>query len=74
LVAAGAVLAAFPMEILGVLLVVVALELARAAFKPVSDAQSLAVVVAVGVVGLLVNVGVAFALGTVTFWVLSRRS
>ena len=74
LVAAGAVLAAFPMAILGVLLVVVALELARAAFKPVSDAQSLAVVVAVGVVGLLVNVGVAFTLGTVVFWVLSRRS
>ncbi|WP_226480406.1 putative sulfate/molybdate transporter [Natrinema amylolyticum] len=74
LVAAGAVLAAFPMAILGVLLVVVALELARAAFAPVDDRRSLALVAAVGVVGLAGNVGVAFVLGTVAFWLLSRRS
>ncbi|WP_222917162.1 putative sulfate/molybdate transporter [Natrinema sp. SYSU A 869] len=74
LVAAGAVLTAFPMAILGVLLVVVALELARAAFAPVDDRRSLALVAAVGVVGLLGNVGVAFVLGTVAFWLLSRRS
>ena len=70
--AAGSGLAAFPMAILGVLLVVVALELGRAAFAPVSDARSLALVVTVGVVGLVGNVGVAFVLGTVAFWALTR--
>lgn len=74
LVAAGAVLAAFPTAILGVLLVVVALELGRAAFAPVDDRRSLAVVAAVGVVGLAGNVGVAFVLGTVAFWLLSRSA
>ncbi|GAB7019442.1 putative sulfate/molybdate transporter [Halostagnicola bangensis] len=73
LVAAGALLAAFPMALLGVLLVVVALELGRAAFDPVDTRQSLALVVGVGAVGLLVNVGVAFVLGTVVFWALARR-
>ncbi len=74
LVATGALLAAFPTAVLGVLLVVVALELARAAFDPVSDARSLALVVAVGIVGLAVNVGVAFVLGAVAFWLASRRA
>ncbi|WP_226039247.1 putative sulfate/molybdate transporter [Natrinema sp. DC36] len=74
LVAAGAVLAAFPMAILGVLLVVVALELARAAFAPVDDLRALALVAGVGVVGLVGNVGIAFVLGTVAFWLLSRQS
>ncbi|AHG00360.1 sulfate transporter [Halostagnicola larsenii XH-48] len=73
LVAAGAVLAAFPLALLGVLLVVIALELGRAAFDPVDTHQSLAVVVGVGAVGLLVNVGVAFVLGTVVFLVLENR-
>ena len=72
LVATGALLAAFPMAVLGVLLLVVSLELARAAFDPVSDRRSLAVVLGVGAVGLLVNVGVAFALGAVLFWALTR--
>ncbi|MDS0475306.1 putative sulfate/molybdate transporter [Natrinema sp. 1APR25-10V2] len=74
LVATGALLAAFPTAVLGVLLVVVALELARAAFDPVSDARSLALVAAVGVVGLAVNVGVAFVFGAVAFWLASRRA
>jgi hypothetical protein len=74
LIATGAVLAAFPTAILGVLLVVVALQLARAAFAPVDDARSLALVAAVGVVGLAGNVGVAFALGSVAYWLLARRS
>ncbi|QLK27396.1 putative sulfate/molybdate transporter [Natrinema zhouii] len=74
LVAAGALLAAFPMAILGVLLVVVALELARAAFAPVDDLRALALVAGVGVVGLAGNIGVAFVLGTVAFWLLSRKS
>ncbi|ELY65774.1 putative sulfate/molybdate transporter [Natronococcus jeotgali] len=72
LVAAGAVLAAFPLALLGVLLVVVALELGRAAFVPVEDGRALALVVGVGIVGLAVNVGVAFVLGTVVFRLLSR--
>ncbi|WP_265108640.1 putative sulfate/molybdate transporter [Halosolutus halophilus] len=72
LVAAGALLAAFPLALLGVLLVVVALELGRAAFDPVSDAQSIALVAGVGLVGVVVNVGVAFGLGAVAFWLLDR--
>ncbi|TYL38226.1 sulfate transporter [Natronococcus pandeyae] len=72
LVAAGALLAAFPLALLGVLLVVVALELGRAAFEPVTDGRSLALVVGVGVVGLAINVGVAFVLGAVAFWGVSR--
>ncbi|WP_436345220.1 putative sulfate/molybdate transporter [Natronorubrum sp. FCH18a] len=72
-VATGALLAAFPLAVLGVLLVVVALELARAAFEPVTGHRSLTVVVGVGAVGLAVNVGVAFALGAAVFWVLSGR-
>ncbi|EMA35472.1 putative sulfate/molybdate transporter [Halobiforma nitratireducens] len=72
LVTAGALLAAFPVALLGVLLVVVALELGRAAFAPVSDGRSLALVIGVGVLGLAVNVGLAFVLGAVAFWWLSR--
>ncbi|WP_408957358.1 putative sulfate/molybdate transporter [Natrinema sp. 74] len=72
-VATGALLAAFPTAVLGVLLVVVALALATAAFEPVSDARSVALVVAVGIVGLAVNVGVAFVLGAGASWLASRR-
>ncbi|WP_339102530.1 putative sulfate/molybdate transporter [Haloterrigena salinisoli] len=72
LVATGALLAAFPLAVLGVLLVVVSLELARAAFEPVSGRRSLAFVLGVGVAGLAVNVGVAFVLGGVLFWALSE--
>ncbi|ELZ19392.1 sulfate transporter [Haloterrigena salina JCM 13891] len=72
LVATGALLAAFPFAVLGVLLVVVSLELARAAFEPVSGRRSLAFVLGVGAVGLFVNVGVAFVLGAGLFWALAR--
>ncbi|SIS12707.1 putative sulfate/molybdate transporter [Natronorubrum thiooxidans] len=72
LVATGALLAAFPLSLLGVLLVVVALELARAAVSPIDGHRALAVVVGVGVVGLAINVGVAFVLGTGAFWLASR--
>ncbi|OLZ39896.1 sulfate transporter [Natrinema saccharevitans] len=74
LVAAGAVLAAFPMALLGVLLVVVGGQLARAALEPVSGRRSLALVAGVGAVGAVVNVGVAFVAGAVVFWLDSRRS
>ncbi|WP_254765818.1 putative sulfate/molybdate transporter [Salinilacihabitans rarus] len=73
LVAAGAVLAAFPLAILGVLLAVVALELGRTALGAVSDARSLAVVVGVGLVGLVGNVGVAFVLGAVAHRLLATE-
>ncbi|OIB58304.1 putative sulfate/molybdate transporter [Natrialba sp. SSL1] len=74
LVATGALLAAFPVALLGVLLVVVGVELGRAAFDPIpfTDRRALALVVGVGVVGLVVNVGVAFVLGAVVFWLLSE--
>ena len=72
LVAAGALLAAFPTAVLGALLVVVAIELGRAAFEPVADPRALALVVGVGIVGLAANVGVAFVLGAVAFWLVDR--
>ncbi len=68
LVATGALLAAFPLALLGVLLAVVALELGRAALEPVDGLRAFALVAAVGLVGLLVNVGVAFVLGAVVYW------
>ncbi|ADB61909.1 sulphate transporter [Haloterrigena turkmenica DSM 5511] len=71
LVATGALLAAFPLAVLGVLLVVVSLELARAAFEPVSGRRSLAFVLGVGAIGLFINVGVAFVLGAGLFWALA---
>ena len=60
---------AFPMAVLGVLLVVVALQLARSA----TETTSLSLTVAVGVTGLLVNVGVAFVVGVVAHQLLARR-
>ncbi|MFB6081125.1 MAG: molybdate transporter family protein [Haloferacaceae archaeon] len=50
---------AFPTAVLGVLLGLVALQLAATARR----SEALALTVAVGLVGLLVNVGVAFVLG-----------
>jgi hypothetical protein len=73
------VVAAFPTPLLGVLLGVVALGLARTALDvgPVDpdegrDRGALAVTVAVGVVGLAWNVGAAFLLGLVAGRVRSR--
>ncbi|WP_073307614.1 putative sulfate/molybdate transporter [Halobaculum gomorrense] len=56
------VVAAFPMAVLGVLLVVVAVHLARRAVD-VGGRRALALVGVVGVVGLLWNVGAAFLVG-----------
>ena len=72
LVATGALLAAFPLALLGVLLVLVAFELGRAALAPIDTLSAFAVVVAIGLVGLLGNVGLAFVLGTVAYWLLDR--
>ena len=56
------VVAAFPMPVLGVVLAVVAVHLGRRAVD-VEGRRALALVVAVGVVGLAWNVGAAFLLG-----------
>jgi MFS superfamily sulfate permease-like transporter len=66
---AGVVLA-FPTAMLGVLLALVALQLGRTAAK--TDAPVLTV--AVGAVGLLWNVGAAFALGAAAWLLWSRRA
>ncbi|GAB3020319.1 putative sulfate/molybdate transporter [Natronobiforma cellulositropha] len=73
LVAVGALLAAFPMALLGVLLAVVGVELARAALAPIGTRAGFAAVVGVGLLGLVVNVGVAFLLGALAWWLLERR-
>jgi hypothetical protein len=64
------VVVAFPTAVLGVLLVVVAFQLGESA----RQTASLPVTVGVGVVGLLVNVGVAFVLGAGVNWYLDRRA
>jgi len=69
LVAAGALLSAFPMALLGVLLALVALQLGRAAAA--TDRRRLTALV--GVVGLLANVGVAFVVGAALHLALARR-
>ena len=60
----ASVVAAFPMAVLGVLLVVVAVHLGRRAVD-VEGRGALALVVTVGAVGLAWNVGAAFLLGVV---------
>jgi hypothetical protein len=62
------VVAAFPMALLGVLLVLVAVHLGRTAL----DTDRLALTVGVGLVGLLVNVGLAFVLGALAYLALER--
>ncbi|WP_121820661.1 putative sulfate/molybdate transporter [Halostella salina] len=59
LVAGGGLVMAFPTALLGVLLVVVAAQLGRAA----AATEDYRLTAAVGVAGLLVNVGVAFVAG-----------
>ena len=73
LVAGAALLAAFPLALLGVLLAVIAIELGRAALGPLETPKGVALVVAVALVGLLVNVGLAFVGGALAFWLLERR-
>lgn len=60
--------ARFPLAVLGVVLVLVALQLGKTA----SNSDDLVLTVTVGVVGVLVDVGVAFVLGTVLALVLDR--
>lgn len=70
--AVGALLAAFPLALLGVLLAIVGVELGRAALTPLSDSLDIATAVGIAVLGLLVNVGVAFAAGVLVWLVLAR--
>ncbi|MFB6195436.1 MAG: putative sulfate/molybdate transporter [Haloplanus sp.] len=60
--------AAFPMAVLGIVLVLVALELGRAG----ADTDDPLLTGVVGVLALLTNVGVAFAVGVVGYQVLPR--
>ncbi len=62
------VLLAFPMAMLGVLLVLVGVELARTALS----GENRLLVVAVGVLGVVVNVGAAFVAGAVAAWTLRK--
>ncbi|WP_224267915.1 putative sulfate/molybdate transporter [Haloprofundus salinisoli] len=64
---AGVVLA-FPMALLGVLLVLVAVQLGRSA----TQTESLALTVLVGVGGVVTNVGVAFVVGVAAWLVASK--
>ncbi|HET7323369.1 MAG TPA: putative sulfate/molybdate transporter [Halococcus sp.] len=63
------VVAAFPLSVLGVILVLVALELGRAGL----DTEHLPLTLAVGVLGLLTNVGIAFVVGAACYLVLDSR-
>ena len=62
-------LAAFPMAALGVLLVLVALQLGRASL----ETDRLPLTVAVGVLGALTNVGLAFVAGLLVHLAVARR-
>jgi len=68
-VAGAGLVMAFPMATLGVILALVAVELARAAFRT----DRYAFVVGVGVLGILVGVGVAFLVGAGLSLALERR-
>lgn len=67
-VLAAGVVAAFPMATLGVLLAAVAVELGRTSL----DSENIRLTVAVGVLGALTNVGVAFLVGAVVSAVSER--
>lgn len=67
-VGAPAVVAAFPMAALGVVLVLVAVQLGRSSL----DTDSLGLTAGVGVLGLVTNVGLAFVVGIVASVLLSR--
>jgi uncharacterized protein (DUF433 family) len=69
-VLAVGVVAAFPLPVLGVILVVVALELGRTGL----DTDHLLLTLAIGLLGLLTNIGIAFVVGTVGYLVLDRRA
>ncbi|MES3518326.1 MAG: putative sulfate/molybdate transporter [Natronomonas sp.] len=66
---AAGIVAAYPVSMLGVILGVVALQLGRTSLE---KTEHLPFVVAIGVCGLVVNLGVAFLLGAVGYLLLYR--
>lgn len=68
-VLAVGVVAAYPVAMLGVILALIALQLGRTSLR---QADAYPLVVGIGVVGLLINLGVAFVVGIVAF-LLARR-
>jgi MFS superfamily sulfate permease-like transporter len=63
--------AAYPVSMLGVILGLVALQLGRTS---VQQTDSHLLVLAIGVCGVVVNLGVAFVLGSLSYLLLARRS
>ena len=63
--------AGFPTAVLGVLLLVVAVSLGRIALGDVAGGDR-ALVLGVGTLSLLANIGVAFVVGAGTWWLLDR--
>lgn len=68
-VLAVGLVAAYPLSVLGIVLGLVALQLARTSLTGTTD---LPLAIAIGVIGVVVNLGVAFVVGVVVF-VLSKR-
>ena len=67
----GGIVAAYPVSMLGVILALIGLQLARTSLE---SAESWGLVVAIGVLGLLVNLGVAFLVGVVLTLAVDRLS
>lgn len=63
-VAVGAIIIAFPLAILGILLVLIALELGRAAIRT----EGLLITGGMGVVAVVTNIGIAFIVGILAWW------
>lgn len=68
LVATGALIAAFPLAMLGVLLAIVAVSLGA----NVKESSNIALSVGIGVLALVWNIGVAFLLGIVAYLAIER--
>jgi len=69
---AADVVAAYPVAMLGVILAIIGLQLARTSLTSLSRADGYPLVVAIGVVGVAVNLGVAFV-GGVVAWLAWER-
>ncbi|QIB79315.1 MULTISPECIES: putative sulfate/molybdate transporter [Haloferax] len=69
---AADVVAAYPVAMLGVILAIIGLQLARTSLTSLSRADGYPLVVAIGVVGVAVNLGVAFVVGIVVWFAWER--
>lgn len=67
-VSAVGIIAAFPLAMLGVILALVAVELGRTSLR----SDRLLLTLAIGIVGLLTNVGIAFIAGLIGYQLLAR--